>query len=222
MKTVLLILFLTTSAVHLGFCLANKPLPRSITKVLLMPVLLAFYCAAADTLDGIVTAAILCGWAGDVLLLWPEKKPCFLGGLAAFLAGHVLYAVALADSIGQWFSPALLISVGVILAMVGCLAYTTLHKHLGEMRVPVIAYLVVILAMGFFALARFLAPIGSYPAFWAWIPGLACFGAGCFVLSDYLLARSLFIRRFAQCDFFIMLTYLAAQFCLVFAFASGL
>lgn len=227
MNTVLLALFLTACAAHLLFCLLEKPLPQKITKVLLMPLLLLWLWAASPELPWLVAAAVACGWLGDVLLLWPDRQPCFLGGLAAFLIGHGFYVIALVEAIDRWPSPLTLLVAGIVLIAVGGAAYATLRRNLADMRLPVIAYLLVILTMAFFAVAGFFSPristLQYLPAGWAlWNTprGLACLGAASFVVSDYLLARSLFLRRFAKCDFWVMLTYLAAQFLLAASLAG--
>lgn len=219
MNTVLLLLFLAACAAHLLLCLLEKPLPQKVTKVLLMPLLLLWLWAASPELPWLVVAAVVCGWLGDVLLLWPDRQPCFLGGLAAFLIGHGFYVAALVNAIGRWPSPLALLVTGIVLAAVGGAAYSTLRRNLADMRLPVIAYLVVILTMAFFAVAGFFSPHistlqylpGGRARLWFTPQGLACLGAASFVVSDYLLARSLFLRRFAKCDFWVMLTYLAAQ-----------
>lgn len=70
-------------------------------KPLLMPLLIGL-SFAAGTPDLFVVAGLACGFLGDVLLLWQEKKPCFMGGLLAFLAGHVCYCVAICRQIGGY------------------------------------------------------------------------------------------------------------------------
>ena len=192
-------LYLAASAVHLFFCFSQKyRRAQDFTKVLLMPLLLAAALFTGNC--PLFTAlALFFGWIGDILLLRPEQKPFFLGGLAAFLIGHICYIPVLAGA-GS-YSLVFSLPVGTVLLLLGAGAYATLHRHLPpEMRIPVVAYLLVILCMAFAAIHT------QRPQ--------AIVGAGAFVLSDYMLARGLFIQKGRYGDFLVMLTYLSAQFCL--------
>ena len=197
------------AAAQLVFCAADWRWGKIITKVLLMPALLCYYVIAAWSVYPLAVAAILLGWTGDVLLLWPEKKGCFLGGLGAFLAGHVCYMGVM----GCWLRNLLDIiwivaASGVILAGGGVIAYRSLSRHAAGMRPAVIAYLTVILAMtwiAFLSMATNFGPSGK----------MLLIGALCFVASDYILAREIFVRKHRWGDFVVMATYMAAQLSLV-------
>lgn len=76
--------YLAVSAVHLFFCRRGGAWSRAVTKVLLMPVLLVYYWMASWTMFDLAVAAILLGWGGDILLLSPKWKLCFLEGLGGF------------------------------------------------------------------------------------------------------------------------------------------
>lgn len=197
---------------HLIFCLSRRPRWQNITKVFLMPVLLTGYLLADPTVSWLAVAAILLGWGGDVLLLWPEKKPFFLAGLISFLGGHICYAVVMGLSMGE-LRP--LVAVGSALALIGLgvIAYGTLSRRLGEMKIPVIGYLTVILAMTWTAVMVF----SNGPAL---ASGCLLAGALCFVTSDYMLARELFVHRHRWGDFAVMLTYTSAQLLLVIGLAA--
>lgn len=191
-------LYLAVCAVHLLFCWKQISRWQDRTKVLLMPLLLA--AALSTGSCPLFTAlALFFGWIGDVLLLRPREKPFFLGGLTAFLVGHICYIPVLARA-GHYSLPFSL-PVGAALLLLGAGAYATLHRRLPPaMRIPVTAYLLVILCMAF-AAVHTLRP-------------QAIAGACAFVLSDYLLARGLFIQKGRYGDFLVMLTYLGAQLCL--------
>lgn len=207
--------YLTISAFHLTCCLLPGGAARkaqNASKVLLMPALLLF-CLLAGT-GGLLPAAILCGWLGDILLLFPPEEPrtarglaAFLAGVAAFLTGHILYIAALAG-ISAISAPLPAVPLACALAAVGAAAYATLHRRLAGLRIPVAAYLLVILTMAFFALLPLFGGAGvSVPRL------VTALGAVNFVISDYLLARSLFLsaKRSGIMDFLVMLFYLAAQ-----------
>ncbi len=195
-------LYLALCLVHLVLCLpferGRRRFWQGFTKTLLMPALLAAVLADGEA-GALVAAALFFGWLGDVLLLRPDKPPCFLAGLASFLIGHGCYIPALLS--GTDFSALRGILAALPLAVLGAGAYVSLRRHLpGKMKPPVAAYLLVILGMAWAAVMRGEA--------------LLIAGAASFVLSDYILARTLFIRRRKWSDAAVMLTYLLAQLCL--------
>src|SRR5690606_32110643 len=99
-----------------------------------------------------VLVGLVLGAVGDAALLGASNR-AFLVGLGAFLLGHVAFVVAF----GQLAAPADWLVLGgglaVAPAVVGIAVLAWLWPRLGAMRVPVIAYVVVIVAMVVGALA---------------------------------------------------------------------
>jgi uncharacterized membrane protein YhhN len=131
-------------------------------------------------------AALFCCLAGDVLLALPQKI-MFLPGLVAFLLGHVFYVLAFfsAANLTAW------ILLGALLTgPVSAFIYGWLRPHLGDMRGPVLVYVVIISVMvtGAFALA------GQRP-FSA--PGrlMVLVGGVLFYVSDVFVARDRFVVK---------------------------
>jgi len=138
---------------------------------------------AAGALDSrygmVVLLALALCWLGDVLLLWRAEAP-FRAGLVSFLLGHVAFvaAFALRGVDALW-----LVAAALLVAPVGWAALAWLRPHLpGSMRVPVLAYVVVISTMVAFA-------FGVFPS--AGLVLLA--GALCFYVSDLAVARDRFV-----------------------------
>ena len=184
------------AAVHLVFCLLPDARRwRDFTKVLLMPALLLAVILADGPI--LVKAALFLGWLGDIFLLKPDKKPFFLAGLVSFLAGHACYIPAMFP-MRRFSLPVLLLLAAGFIAVGGILFLTIRRSLPGDMKLPGIAYLAIILAM-------------AWAAFSTGQPVLIL-GAVSFVASDYALARQLFVRKNRYGDFFVMLTYLLAEF----------
>ena len=80
---------------------------------------------------------------GDVCLALPQKK-AFMGGLVAFLIGHLLYIFSFSSliPISHWFSPGLFIIIGI-----STLIFFWLRPHLKSMLIPVLIYILVITIM---------------------------------------------------------------------------
>jgi len=124
----------------------------------------------------VLVAGLVLAACGDVLLI-PKGKATFLAGLLAFLAGHVAYAVAFVVH-GVNGRVAVLALLGLGLVAVGVLRWLWPHVE-RPMRVPVLAYVVVISAM--VALA---AGTGAWTLL---------LGAFAFYLSDLSVARDRFV-----------------------------
>ncbi len=150
---------------------------------------------------------VLC-LAGDVLLALPRDR-AFLAGLVSFLLGHVMYIVAffLVTDVGLWAAvgalPVLCASIGVFL---------WLKPHLGDMKVPVMAYVLVISVMVTMAWSVFMeSGAGATGRI------LVLVGAVMFYLSDITVAMDRFMQdRFVNKLVGLPL-YFGGQFLLAFS-----
>jgi len=155
--------------------------------------------------------AVLAGMAlsciGDIALMLPMDA--FVPGLIAFLLAHVCYIVAFRAGVrgGRGLAGAAL-----LLGAFACGNLVALWPHLpGDMRVPVLAYVVVLAVMAILALARHWArPAlhGAARSSTAWAAG----GAVLFVASDCLLAWDRFGGGLPMASLLVLSTYYAAQY----------
>lgn len=170
-------------------------------------VLVALVLGAVDSAYGRwVLGALVLGWLGDAMLL-SRAKAAFLGGLAAFLLSHGLYAAAFAT--GTLSATAMAVAAVLALAFgAGVLGW--LLPHAGrEFRGPVLAYVVVILAMCVVAAGH-----ASANARW---PVLA--GALLFAASDLSVAQDRFVRPAFVNRLWGWPTYFGAQLMLAWTVA---
>jgi uncharacterized membrane protein YhhN len=144
----------------------------------------------------IIIGLVFC-LGGDIFLMLPAKY--FIMGLVSFLIGHIFYSVAFATDGGfqlsWWLLP---------IAVYGIVIFSFLNPHLGKMRGPVIAYILVILTMAWQALTRWsgLQTTGAL---------LAAAGAVSFVVSDSVLAIDRFREKFRSARVIVLATYWLAQ-----------
>jgi len=143
----------------------------------------------------LITLGLVASALGDVLLSWSEGA--FIAGLVAFLVGHVLYLSAF---VVQEKSASLLRLLPFALWTGG--VFAVLYPNLGELMVPVGAYVAVITVMAWRASAMWGRVTGG---------GAALVGAALFVASDSLLAINKFADSFPLAEVAIMLTYWAGQ-----------
>ncbi|ELP68160.1 lysoplasmalogenase [Streptomyces turgidiscabies] len=202
---VLLAAFALTAAVDLISLAAGSDTGHALAKPFLMPLLAAH--AHLRGAPRLLLAALLLGGAGDVLLL-SDADPAFLAGMACFAVGHVCYLALFRTYGNQDSTPNATpraraarsrLAVAYALALGGTLA--VLWPGLpAELRIPVAGYSLLLTAMAYRATALGL---------------LAGTGGALFLLSDTLIATGVAdLPQLPAPDFWIMLTYVAAQWLL--------
>lgn len=153
----------------------------------------------ASSTRSILLLALVFSSCGDLLLALDK----FIFGVAAFLIAQLSYAV-LFRPLWQGFQRRWYLSVLLMTYMLVML--WLLLPSLGNLKLPVMAYLMAITIMGFMAIQS------SLPIRWAVL------GAILFIISDSLIAINKFIFPFPYESYWIMSTYYAAQFMLVTGF----
>ncbi|MCY0917755.1 lysoplasmalogenase [Streptomyces sp. H27-G5] len=183
--------FAVAAAVDLGSLLADWHLGHVLAKPLLMPLLVAHVIALGA--PRLLVAALLFGWSGDLALLF-DADVAFLVGMGSFALGHVCYLVLFGR---RATNP--LLGAAYALALVGTV--TLLWSDLpAELRVPVAGYSLLLTAMAYRSSA---------------LGVRAGIGGALFLLSDTHIATG--VAEWPQLprpDFWIMATYLAAQYLL--------
>jgi uncharacterized membrane protein YhhN len=157
-----------------------------------------------------ILIGLVLGAIGDIFLLG-RSNAAFLGGLVAFLGGHIAYIVAAsrALAIDEWFTTA-----GVFAALplvAGTVAlFVWLWPHLSTthrpMRAPVIVYVIAIVTMVIAAIA--VARGHALPE-----PQRCLFvvGAALFFVSDLAVARDKFVAKTVVNRVWGLPTYFAGQ-----------
>ena len=159
-----------------------------------------------------VLAGLVLGLVGDVCLALPGDR-AFQAGLVAFLLGHVAYIVAFAGlvrGLADFASP-----VHVVVFGASAAAFWWFRPHLGEMLLPVVAYVVVITVMVAVAWSGSRNPL---------VPDLGgitlLLGTVAFYISDLCVAREKFIGGGFANKLVGLPLYYAGQF--LIAFSVGL
>lgn len=173
-------------------------LPRAILKTLCSAgfLLLALSLGLGTPFALWIFGGLCLGLLGDVLLLLGSDRG-FLLGLLAFLAAHLAYIEAFShrSSLSFW-------AMGVAAAAIAAFLYW-LWPQLGQWRLPVLVYALVIGAMLFTALG-----VADPAVRW---------GALLFVLSDGFVARQRFIKADALNPLLGLPLYYAGQYLLAWA-----
>ena len=131
-----------------------------------------------------VLAGLLLSFGGDMTLMLKNHPKAFTRGLVLFLLAHVAYTVVFM-LLGTFSVPDLL-SAGLLL-LAGIMCYHLFRPNLGKMKIPVMAYIVIISVMVNRAAAAFTSPVFS-----ATQGIMIFFGALLFYISDIILAANRF------------------------------
>ena len=181
-------------------------------KPILLPILItAVAVSESFPTKKILLIALIFSWIGDIILLFADKGELyFIFGLVAFLLSHLVYILLFSKQQNTRINEKKEIFWLGILAI---LAYffimiDTLFLKLGDLKIPVIVYAVVITTMLFFAFKgslKWATPANNY----------ILVGAIVFVSSDSILAFNKFYAPITDASFYIMLTYCLAQYSIV-------
>ncbi|MFJ9919467.1 lysoplasmalogenase [Streptomyces rubiginosohelvolus] len=189
-----LLAFLLVAAADLAGLLAGAEAVHLVAKPLLMPLLAGY--AALRGAPRLLVAALLFGWGGDVFLL-ADNDLAFLVGMGSFAVGHVCYLTLFGRGEERGQAPAPLVTgagYAVVLVVFLVLIWPDLPA---DLRIPLTGYSLLLTAMAWRA-----GVFGPY----------AAAGGALFLLSDALIATG--IAEWPQApapDFWVMLTYIAAQ-----------
>mgnify|MGYP003584385421 FL=1 len=156
-------------------------------------------------------SGLILSWIGDVILLFTDLGEIyFILGLLSFLTAHIIYCVLFnkQHKVRKKQNRSLFIfgSILIALYLIGMVSF--LMPFLGNLEIPVTIYASIISIMLLFAFNGFLV--------WEKPGNLLVFlGAFFFVVSDSILAINKFYAPIPKSAFFIMLTYLLAQYLIV-------
>lgn len=192
--------------------------PGFIAKALIIPVLMILFLLNLNPLitrlHNFMFAGLFFSWAGDVILEFSQSNGnMFIFGLACFLLAHIMYLTVFIITPGNnWIlSNRFYLVIPVIFYGIGLVFY--LYDDLNNMRLPVIIYAIVILAMLTGAINRKekVKKVSYY---------LVLAGAILFVISDSAIAVDKFSYHFESSPIVIMSTYIIAQYLIVVGYIN--
>jgi uncharacterized membrane protein YhhN len=215
-NTIISASYFLISIVYISYSSMASPLVALILKALIIPVLMLLFIInlrpAGNRSHQMIILALLFSWCGDILLgVQSTTGNLFIPGLIGFLLAHVMYLIVFFNTPGEniivrkrsyFLIPVLL--YGVLLVII-------LFNGLGEMKLPVIVYTIVILTMVCSAISRY----GKVNRA-SWL--LVMTGAILFLLSDSGIAINKFLKPFPGAQVVIMSTYVMAQYLIVIGY----
>ncbi|MEQ8424888.1 MAG: lysoplasmalogenase [Cyclobacteriaceae bacterium] len=160
-----------------------------------------------------VLGAIVFSLGGDIALMFQQHgQTYFMLGLASFLVAHLLYILAYRhhknESNGKELHGIQKFRFALPIVLTGTGLITILYSHLGDLRIPVVVYAIVLIVMVLQAMFRW--GHTSAESFW-----LVLLGAILFMLSDSLIAINKFLHQIELASLLIMGTYILAQYLII-------
>lgn len=158
--------------------------------------------------------ALFFSWLGDIILMFADFQTIFfILGLLSFLTAHIFYAITFHYTTKNspeksilrknplLIFPFLLIAFGF---------YWIVKDSLGDLQIPVIIYVIVIMTMLLFALNRY-QKVQKRSFIWVFLGGI------CFMISDFILGINKFVfeSKLYLAGVWIMTTYILAQWLIV-------
>ncbi len=203
-KTFLIVLAIAFAcAYYLGLWLSNTDLMLLTKPVPVLLLSLALY-PWRSKYQKIIAIAFVFSAIGDLVLQLPGDK--FVLGLGSFLIAHLFYIFAFVQRSRRFAVEGLMFAV-----ILGIAIFLVIRRNLGQMLLPVVVYMLVILTM----LWRSFAQIGADK-----FAKFAFYGAILFVMSDSVIAINRFCCHVSFAQALIMLLYWSGQG-LIFASALG-
>lgn len=180
------------------------------TKPLILTSLIVFFWNQSHnflkSIRKITLLALLFSLTGDILLMFVGTSAnFFIGGLFAFLLAHIMYILTFLKKRNKTINP---LPIIIILLIYAIGVFYIIKDGLGNMKIPVLLYLIVILTM--VASASFRKGKVSNKSY-----NLVFIGALFFVISDSVLSMNKFYQPFASSGIIIMFTYALAQYLIV-------
>lgn len=217
MKKIFLALFLLSALGVLVSIIADVSMLHTVCKPALMITLGLYYISVQREKDEVISRslmlAIIFSCAGDTLLMVQSTdEKFFMLGLGAFLIAQIFYILTYRQHQSTDATNALQglqrIRYAFPIVLSGTGLAVILYGRLGDLKLPVLVYATALTVMVLTALFRFgRTTSGSF----AMVFG----GAILFMISDSLIAINKFLDPLPHAGFWIMATYIAAQYLIV-------
>jgi len=197
-------LALAASVAYFGFMQMPRSALRTLAKTICFSLLsflpLTYLAVFPDQIAGVIalSLALFLSAIGDMFLAVGDERRFFVAGLSSFLLAHVVYIGGFIPFIQAPTQYALVLMIVCAVAAFALVA--RLWPRLGGLRLPVLAYFVIIMVMVGGSL--------SIPMASLWLPA----GAVIFAVSDSLIAVRKFVAPFAFVNELVWGTYVVAQF----------
>ncbi|MDH5598120.1 MAG: lysoplasmalogenase [Cyclobacteriaceae bacterium] len=207
--------FILVSVTHLLFLLIPLESLQFVSKPLIIPSLaihvLSLKRAKKINFSPMLWIAMILAWGGDISLMF-EGESMFIIGLLCFLLTQIIYILlyrGARDINGEPLNMLMKIRYSFSIIVIGIAIYYLVLPFLGDLIIPVAAYVIVIVLMALNAVYRY--GMTNNASFWVVLTG-----ALLFMTSDSLLAIDTFLPDITVHSFWVMSTYIVAQYLIIY------
>lgn len=144
------------------------------------------------------------GLIGDIFLIFPKKKICFILGIVTFYINHILYIVLFSQLLSYPIKPWIIIGLIVFGLLFPLLTYKLSSSISKDFALPGGIYFYALFIECLFATLLLMDSKSGYAI-------MILFGNISFIISDTILSLTNFVIKVKRKDFYIMTTYLLAQ-----------
>jgi uncharacterized membrane protein YhhN len=201
----LILILAFCAAVSAVFCIRSKYIAsppqlylfKPLTTILILLIASFAGWSSGSTYWVLIMAGIVFSLAGDIFLMLPSDR--FIAGLISFFIAHMLFiaAFSMTHPFGfTWQLAGMLFILGIGISFI-------LLPHAGNLKIPVLSYMAVILIMNWQAWERWMDLKTVFSL-------MAAIGASLFVLSDFVLAFNRFKKKIIHADAIVLGTYYAS------------
>lgn len=209
-----LLIFIVTSSIHLYASFNKNRKLRAFSKILIMPSLLIYYVFKTNSIETYFILALLFSWFGDLFLILKGNKYFAFGGIS-FGLSHIFFIISYINKMNNMYIPFYIYIIAIIYFIITLIVFKHLKKYLPKQLIaPMCLYLLTNATMNCFAFILFSNIQNIYSL-------IIYIGALSFFISD----TNLFFVRFKKEDnkqnhFIVMLTYIVAEFLIVFGYIN--
>ncbi|MBL7859313.1 MAG: lysoplasmalogenase [Cyclobacteriaceae bacterium] len=214
-KTFLALFFIVSVGELASQFIAHASTLHHICKPLIMVTLAGWYLfsVAREYRSASLVFAMVFSFLGDSFLMYQDRNGMyFMLGLGAFLVSHIFYIFAYrqhqSEATGDELQGIQKIRLSFPIMLAGSGLVVILYPTLGDLKVPVMIYALVLVLMVMNALFRYGRTRSK--SFW-----MVFAGALLFMISDSLIAIHKFYAPVQHEGLWIMGTYITAQFLIV-------
>jgi len=211
LKSWFLILFFAFAALEIVSQMFSLPGLHYVSKPLLVIFLAVYFYQSVPSINKTFLFALVFCWLGDVFLMFEQYNGLFfMAGLGSFLAAHLFLILSYRQFsfANDEFKGTQRVRLSFPFILIGSGLAVILFPRLGELKIPVAVYAMVLTLMvvqSIFRLGR-----TNAKSFW-----LVFFGATLFMLSDSLLAINKFYQPILFAGVWVMSSYIAAVYLIV-------
>lgn len=194
--------FAITAVIYLALLTFSPYTGQFAVKVIPILLLLAMVITSlSGRLKWLVSGAVIASGCGDVLLALPLENG-FIYGLGAFLVAQLIYAITYCQHFQRENKKPAVIFLSILIAAFAIAMANYILPATGDLVIPVSCYLTVISLMA----------ISAWLSNFSYVVGI---GAVSFLISDTILALSIFKTPLPLSSFWVMSTYYLAQYLMV-------